>query len=271
MTRTDQAFIEAYQRSVGQARGEAPATDRPAAVRRRVKHGPHVAWRDPTPLTEAIAERMRQAATADTSSKPSLRLRCFDWPTVVTELAARHASQYQNLAPSADIAGRVLGIAGVRQGSGATTTTLAMARCLASERGPVALVDADPAGPGMAEALGVIEIPHGIESTIEAEADHISLAIASSNNAADPNALPAMIGERNALTLVDFGAALDHQTAWSSGVLPALIDSLKPAGVLLVRTGSDLSGAVAAAQRVVESAGVAALGLVENRTLNPAD
>ncbi|MEM9186590.1 MAG: hypothetical protein AAGB00_08870 [Planctomycetota bacterium] len=289
MTRTDQAFIAAYGRQTSgpEAAGAAPTpADEPRPLRRHsVGHGPHLGMARKTPLAEAIAERRRQPASAPAGSSAATRLTAFHWPAVVERLARVAGQQLLALAPGLANAslggvstGQALGVAGVHSGSGATTATLALARCLAAVDGPVAVVDADPAGSGAAAALGVLRTRALTESltaggdhaasVLHAVEDHVSLIVAGDLEGVEQSGLASAASallRTHSATLIDFGSALDHRGAWSAGAAARLIAAFRPAGVALVRRGSDLSGAVSACQRVVEASSAPVLGLIDNR------
>lgn len=299
MTRTDQAFISAFQQaqapppsadrqrqeSLEAFSAEAPSAEAPVAAKatRNIAHGPHPHWKAKVSLTDVIAERMRRAAApAEPSPAASVWLRSFQWPGVVEKLAARHADEYRALAPPSDSPGAI-GVAGVHLDSGATTTTLSLARCLAPTIGRVAVVDADPSGPGLAASLGVLRAPTLADAigsprsslargaspaVIHAKADGVSLAVAgdlTAAPAADAASTATALLAGHALTLVDLGASLDRQGEWIEGRVERLVAAFSLKGVLLVRCDSDLSGAVAAAARVIDAAGAPTLGLIENR------
>lgn len=308
MTRTDRAFIQAFDQSLASQAAEtvatttvdtapaAPApperaTPSPGAVglspHIRFAHGPHARpshGGGKTPLSEAL-ERRRQAAAGDSAGLAAgTHVRRFLWPAVVETLAAQHRDAYLNLAPDVDAEPFVLGVAGLHRGAGSTTTSLAAARCLAGVMGSVGLVDTETGIAGgessehLGEALGLLHTQTLAQAAaagqpaaaamIHAERDQTSVAIAGDFAALPRPAAEVTLGQlasSRPLTIVDFGPVLDRKQAWRGGSLASLAAAIKPTGVVLVRAAGDLSGAVSAAQRIVESAGAPVLGLLENR------
>jgi Mrp family chromosome partitioning ATPase len=83
----------------------------------------------------------------------------FTWPKVCRRLISRSPDEFDRLADALLAAGaqgkKVLGIAGCRQGEGATTMLLCAAHRLADRGVKLAMVDADLARPRLAKRLGV--------------------------------------------------------------------------------------------------------------------
>lgn len=289
MTHTDNAFIEAYQRvkaanaSAAEAEPTKPSVPSgPVATRRAKTHGPHLTWKEQTPLAQAIATRQQRAAAASLPGIAATRLRSFAWPEIVVKLAEMHADDYAGLAPPSTTTKQVLSIAGIHQGSGATTTTLAIARNLANTHGPVMLIDANPQQASLASSLGVLEastlaakIANGsnaLEAIVHAEDDKTSLVVAGDLTAVDNSQLAAVatqLAARCPTILIDSGSVLDAKASWQNGSIAILAKAFALTGVILVRCESDLSGAVAAAQRIVDSSDALALGVVENCVSTP--
>ncbi|MEM6329250.1 MAG: hypothetical protein AAF790_03260 [Planctomycetota bacterium] len=309
MTRTDQAFIQAYQRAERPAppvTTSAPPTPVEGGVayqRTSARHGPHAAFgaaaatqrRARAPLSEVIAERMRHAAAGILPTPTpdcGTQVGAFRWPPIVASLAGRHHEQYLDLVAAAvtlsetnaSAAGAVLGVAGVQPGSGASTTVLAIARSLAPQHGPVAIVDADTAGSRLAASLGVLKAPplahvaaaggRAGEAVVHAVEDGVSLVVAGRFDPAHAQRgreLTAKIATQHALTLIDFGPlapqtmAATQPVTVAEGPLSVAIEALRPAGVVIVRRESDLAAAVGDAQQAVLAAGAAPVGVVANR------
>ncbi|MEN1680412.1 MAG: hypothetical protein AAGJ46_12535 [Planctomycetota bacterium] len=199
-------------------------------------------------------------------------------------LAAAHREAYLNLAPESAGEPFVLGVAGLHRGAGSTTTALAAARCLAGGLGSVGLIDTETGDPGgaasehLAEALGLLHSQTLAEAAlagrpasaamVHAEQDQTCVAITGDLTGVPIAAAEATLGQfasSRPLTIVDLGPVLDRKASWECGSLSTLAAAIKPTGVVLVRATGDLSGAVSAAQRLVESTGAPVLGLVENR------
>lgn len=278
MTRSDQAFIEAYERSTTRGPASTPVSE---SGRHNTLHGPHAPFGAEPKLAESIAARMRQAAESMAPPTPDCvtQVESFRWPTVVELLAERHADDYLAACSGAVSLGRgnLIGLAGVHQGSGASTTVLAMARSLAAQHGPIAIVEADSAGVRLSTSLGVLKtrsladaLPAGGglgEAAVYAAADRVSLLVSGTVAASHTKAArieAAKLLRQHSLVLIDLGSLIDASGDLACQPLASAVDIFQPAGVMLVRSEEDFSGAVSAAGRAIESAGAVALGMVEN-------
>jgi len=308
MTHTDQAFIQAYQRTVaqsahshaGDAPGVASAADASAAVaaepsaasnqpavgrraggRQRSLHGPHAQFEGKTPLSEAIDRRLQAAALAIKPTTPdaATHINAFAWPDAAKALSAQFADDFLNAAAHAATAGGalVLGVAGLHEGSGATTTALAMARSLAADNGPVAIIDANSHNHHLADSLGVLKTRslasviaagHDLsDAVVHSTADRASLVIAGTLEESNPAGVRHALKQlrrQHPIVIIDFGAVLSRQTDWDGGPAATALGLLQPTGVVLVRKESDISGGVSAARIVVEASGGEVVGYIEN-------
>ncbi|MEM1305013.1 MAG: cellulose synthase operon protein YhjQ/BcsQ, partial [Planctomycetota bacterium] len=83
------------------------------------------------------------------------QLNRFALPGVARHLVDNYAEVFAATVEGVSKRWPVLGLVGCRPGSGATTTTLALAWLLAGEGAPVAVIDADPFGSDLAAGLGI--------------------------------------------------------------------------------------------------------------------
>jgi Mrp family chromosome partitioning ATPase len=121
--------------------------------------------------------------------KPDQQVERFTWPKVCRRLISRSPDEFDRLADALLAAGtqgkRVLGIAGCRQGEGATTMLLCAARRLADRGVKLAMVDADLARPRLAKRLGVQPQLGWNETTVATDATGDSLQRAAIEAAAN--------------------------------------------------------------------------------------
>lgn len=245
------------------------------------------------PLTDSIAQQMREAAGSMSPGTPDAAtlVQRFTWPAVSDALANAYGDAYRSLAANlvdslpSDGSCPVIGIAGIHHGAGSTTTALALTRSLANLGTPVGVVDASPGAHSLATSLGVLHtrplsrVTGGSswsgDATVHAAEDHVSLIVAgdlSTGQSEDlaqynPQAAAAarMLRKQHGALVVDFGAVLDEQAAWQpGGSVAAALAVLGPTQLILTRSSRDLDGAVGAAQRLVQSAGASAVGVIEN-------
>ena len=289
MTRTDQAFIEAFNRSQRESVA-APRAPLPVDHRQATLHGPHATFGAArTTLSEAIAQRMHQAAAAAPRATPhsAMQVDAFRWPAISRVLSENHREDYFSLITDAITIGGapVLAFAGVQAGAGATTTTLAIARSLAAEHGPIVVVDADLNDQQLSQRLGVqkarslAEIASAggsaSDAVVHAARDQVSLVVAgrcSPKNLEKCRQYAATIAAQHAIVLIDGGSLSQQPSVLPAANLQAtsiagVAEIFQPAGVVLIRRQSDVGDTTTttAAQRLVEMTGTRALGVVDNR------
>ena len=303
MTHTDQAFIQAYQRPVAQPAGTATRSDAASITTAETGHGATISpesigtrrtslvgsspqFAGKTPLSEAIDRRMKAAARSVQPTTPdaATQISTFAWPSIARRLAERFANDFLNVAAyAATPAGAlVLGVAGLNEGSGATTTALAIARSLATDNGPVAIIDANTANHHLADAVGVLKT-HSLanvvatgrdasDAVVHAAADRVSLAVAGELVFLDETLAEGVrraavqLRRQHPIMIVDFGSVLDRQDAWDNGAASTAIRLLQPTGIVLVRQEGDISGGVNAARNVVQATSADVIGFIENQT-----
>ncbi len=184
MSAIDEAFIRAYQNErppVGAPQATTSPADRAALPQ---LNSPDQAWSglalrfgvaDRSTLTlnqsvdaevtttptarRPLSEFARPAQAPQQQFKPALEVDRFRWSSVSETLVRHHAGSLDNLVSTllaADDAGRsLIGIAGTSRGAGCTTLMASAARLLIDAGKTVAIVDANFAAPGLANALGM--------------------------------------------------------------------------------------------------------------------
>jgi Mrp family chromosome partitioning ATPase len=180
MSAIDEAFIRAYQSEKAPVRVIQAMT----APADRAANNPDQAWsglapnlqlgKRSTPKPDAsvdasastqptarrpLSEFARPAQAPQQKFKPALEVDRFRWSPVSETLVRHHGGSLDNLVSTltaADDAGRsLIGIAGMSHGAGCTTLLASAARLLISAGKTVAIVDANFAAPGLANALGL--------------------------------------------------------------------------------------------------------------------
>jgi Mrp family chromosome partitioning ATPase len=110
----------------------------------------------PSPSAEATAP---QEHVKIKMFRPAWQVERFSWPRACRQLMSRASGEWDRLADAVEAAGdegrKVLAIAGLRRGEGATTVLLCIARRMAERGVRTALADADLARPRLAKRLGV--------------------------------------------------------------------------------------------------------------------
>lgn len=166
MSKTDQAFIDAYRR---QSPKPVESATTPSTVKRHTAHGPHLRFTGgaKAPLSQVMQARTdaasavsQQAATHEPAeavlSAPlaTIEISSFAWPEEVRTLVADNAAAFAGVVEGVMSDWPVLGLVGSGPGCGSTTTVMALACLLASEETPVAIIDADPIAANLAGSLG---------------------------------------------------------------------------------------------------------------------
>lgn len=289
MSNTDQAFIEAYRRGAAKrVAATATATAEAATAAMQTSdwqgtHGPHLNFTANRPT----AGSGRKAPLSQVMRSPSFAVNQFDtgatatvepviepaagamttfahfaWPAIVDQLARDHAEAFEDLLACVELQCPVLGLVGVSRGGGCTTTTLALARLLSGSGQPLAVIDAAPNHPALAENLGLIRtrtladaLATGTplaEVTLDAVNDGVSLLVAGKptqhvgilRNAIDE------LRQTNAAVLVDLGSD------------PRRL-SLPVDGVVLTYPAGESNAVLDYSRRMIRQTGQTLVGMVE--------
>lgn len=199
MSKTDQAFIDAF----GRQQSQLAAADTAAMTPPHGTHGPHVRFPSggKAPLSQMMQSRTdashnRQEeviASAAADSTPLIaktQIARFAWPTDVELLIKENAGAYANLVQGLQWQWPMLGLVGCGASCGVSTTTMALAKLLAKEKARVAIIDADPKDNQLATELGLVRHPtlasilaeggQLADATLHAFEDNISLLVAGS-------------------------------------------------------------------------------------------
>jgi len=155
MTALDQAFIKAFRQPEPAATG--PWTERADRA------GDGIGVLEPPPAEVAATPSHSPGAGSGwrevSAWRPSLQVDGLRWPPVCSRIEAAAPQQCEQLAAALDAAvdqgQKTLAIAAARQGEGATTVTLCLARILTLRGRRMSLVDASFADPQLAARLGL--------------------------------------------------------------------------------------------------------------------
>lgn len=293
MSRTDQAFIDAYRRrqSASARVVSEPSTPQPSGPQAaapvgkpramaRESHGPHVSFGTPrVPLSEVMRQRAEEdegisapvspVSRSHAESRPqadpmaTTRLLRFAWPALVDRLTATRSGDYTDLLDSIKHRWPVVGFAACHAGCGATTTTMVVARLLASAQTPVAVIDAASDSSGLASQLGVAHQPTLAETLAEgaplasamihADEDHVSLLVAGpvTQHPAVLQGVFHQLRQSHAAVLVDLGG--------EGNALP-----LRPEAGVLVYAEGDSDAVLDYRCQTLISAGLPLVGSIEN-------
>jgi Mrp family chromosome partitioning ATPase len=217
------------------------------------------------------------------SFRAMLQVDGFSWPAGCTRLDRGADSQLSpltdRLAAGPALGRHVVGFAGANRGDGCTTLLLCLARRLAQRGLKLAIVDADFDHPRLARRLGLTPetgwdaVLTGRASladvSVESVADAIMLAPLGmrpeprrSNAAIDPTGVVSLLRKQYDLVLVDLG-----RCGQADGVPlgpPELASSWIDAALVVHNVRVSPSTELTSAWQRIRTAGIAAIGTVEN-------
>lgn len=241
----------------------------------------------------AVVSRERTAQAAP-QFQPLLQVDAFAWPDACDRLDDAADGQLHVLADCVDMQAekgrKMIGFVGDQSGSGCTTLLLSVARRLA-ERCRVALVDANRDNPGISRDLGLLpdvglkDVATGRmsmdEALIESLDDHLTLlpyaGHAETEYGPDAQKCPThlrQLANHYDLVLIDLGSG---KSAWNllperpderrAQKVPDTLSFLDAAVIVRDARGRRPNGSCHAME-MLQAAGVAVVGIVENRTNN---